>query len=435
MVSINQKLRKDLIEGLSNALVSLEVKGHFLSYDAHEKLIAVDDIIHDSKRSRSAEISLKASLVAMIDDHPIADFTIDYINNLLIEGAIKLGTDNSSKEYLLFDILADRQPSDLAEEIISSIATLPFNYTFSVPLTPSLGSLLPSSMEAWPINDEIRLVRVTPAFWSKFPETEPTSSRRLAEVFSDYTSRPFEAGTTVLQIDAKGYTQAYRSTATANNALLLAKAFFGLGSALGLLTNNFAALVRGQQREVMAIHRTVPPEWIGKRPFDYDADDYLKKLAPMDSELFKLGGALGGYGRLQERLALIGRCLSPGDDARRLRLAGRWFFDSSATSDEVTGFVQSMIVLETLLGEEDAASRSGLSLGSLLRNRCAYLLGRNRSERQEIIDKFTQIYQVRSAIVHNGHHQLSFSDRRLLYELRVLCARVIREESRQLVSS
>ena len=62
-----------------------------------------------------------------------------------------------------------------------------------------------------------------------------------------------------------------------------------------------------------------------------------------------------------------------GDKGARIVRASQWFFDSHTGQDELLSFVQSMVVLEILLGEKRPSEEIGLS--ELLRNRCAYLIG------------------------------------------------------------
>ena len=85
-----------------------------------------------------------------------------------------------------------------------------------------------------------------------------------------------------------------------------------------------------------------------------------------------------------------------------------------------------MIVLEILLGEEDRSDEIGL--GELLRNRCAYLIGKTHKQRSEILRDFNRIYAVRSLIVHRGKSRLTPDERSLFHKLRWMCRRVIEEE-------
>jgi Apea-like HEPN len=89
-----------------------------------------------------------------------------------------------------------------------------------------------------------------------------------------------------------------------------------------------------------------------------------------------------------------------------------------------------MIALEILLGDKQRSDLMGLS--ELLRNRCAYLIGKNQRQRESILDDFGRIYDVRSQIVHRGKSRLSRQEQYLFFRLRWMCFRVIQEEVRLL---
>jgi hypothetical protein len=122
---------------------------------------------------------------------------------------------------------------------------------------------------------------------------------------------------------------------------------------------------------------------------------------------------------------LISKALSR-EEAEKLRLAGKWLFDSYCGNNELLSFIQTTVSLEILLGEKSVSDLMGL--GELLRNRCAYLIGNTHSQREEILDDFKKIYDIRSKIVHRGKSQLSRHERGLFHKLQWMTNRVIQEE-------
>jgi hypothetical protein len=96
-------------------------------------------------------------------------------------------------------------------------------------------------------------------------------------------------------------------------------------------------------------------------------------------------------------------------------------------------FVQTIVVLEILLGDDTA--NDDLGLGQLLRNRCAFLIGKSHEQRADILRDFTKIYRVRSQIVHRGKSRLSREERALFFQLQWICMRVIQEELRLLATN
>ena len=85
-----------------------------------------------------------------------------------------------------------------------------------------------------------------------------------------------------------------------------------------------------------------------------------------------------------------------------------------------------MTSLEILLGDKASSEATGLMV--LLKNRCAYSIGRNQAERNWILTKFDEIYDVRSRIVHRGHRRLTKAERMLFFLLQDLVRRTICHE-------
>jgi hypothetical protein len=107
-------------------------------------------------------------------------------------------------------------------------------------------------------------------------------------------------------------------------------------------------------------------------------------------------------------------------------LAAQWLFDSYTGSDAIMNFIQGMVVLEILLGNKAVSDEIGL--GTLLGNRCAYLIATNQDERLEILRSFSEIYDVRSQIVHSGKQRLNAMEYTLFNKLLGYCTSVICKE-------
>ncbi|MBN9277161.1 MAG: hypothetical protein J0I57_05940, partial [Hyphomicrobium sp.] len=139
----------------------------------------------------------------------------------------------------------------------------------------------------------------------------------------------------------------------------------------------------------------------------------------LDSEERKLSWAEHTLGNMASAFAGL-------EKAETILLGAQWLFDSYSSRDELLSFVQAMVVLEILLGDKNASDKIGL--GSLLRNRCAYLIGNSQEERTNILQDFNKIYSVRSQIVHAGKHRLTLEERSLFRRLQWMCRRVIDKE-------
>ncbi|WP_314102735.1 HEPN domain-containing protein [uncultured Stenotrophomonas sp.] len=117
---------------------------------------------------------------------------------------------------------------------------------------------------------------------------------------------------------------------------------------------------------------------------------------------------------------------------QRVLNAARWFFDSHSGSNLQVRFVQIATAFEILLGDREQSRETGL--GTLMANRCAYMLGKNDSSRQKICDAFKAGYGIRSTIVHTGKTRLSSADLGHFYYMQELCAAVIRKECSDFLS-
>ena len=127
------------------------------------------------------------------------------------------------------------------------------------------------------------------------------------------------------------------------------------------------------------------------------------------------------------RLRDIAAVFSAERKGESITLASQWLFDSHAGRDELLSFIQAMVVLEIILGDNKKLSDE-IGLSALMRNRCAYLIGASQQDRAELLQLFSKIYGVRSQIVHSGKHRLTLDERTLFSRLRWMCRRVIDKE-------
>jgi hypothetical protein len=114
------------------------------------------------------------------------------------------------------------------------------------------------------------------------------------------------------------------------------------------------------------------------------------------------------------------------DHNRRLFTSCLWLFRAHTGTRPMDQLLYATISLEVLLGDRETADRIGLT--KLLANRCAYLLGESRSQRDQIMTEFKDIYDIRSQIVHAGLHQFGREVEKASSRAKSLAARVIRKE-------
>jgi hypothetical protein len=107
-----------------------------------------------------------------------------------------------------------------------------------------------------------------------------------------------------------------------------------------------------------------------------------------------------------------------------IKTASEWYFEALCTENETFKFIQYTIAIESLLGDPQKQDR----ITERLSDRCAYLLGDNQKEREEIKVSFEKIYGIRSAIIHRRSSRLQEEDSRFLAQAEVLTRRLIRKE-------
>jgi len=423
LIKLNPETKKTLTQELVKALAGMSIINGNIGFEAWQALAATGAVLpkdHKPKANGDPGRQVRTRLNAIISDDPVRDFAFDYLLEV-VPGILGL-TDASGP---LAETLGT-DPKTLANELIDALEELPYPYAFSIALPEQLSFLLPQSDAELKIGARVRLTRADHAFKQRYPIVFVGSRNESKLPVASLGFPTINSGTVMLQIEADGFVDSYGTSTTVQDGMLAIKAFFGFCIANGVLDRGFAWSPKSEVVQ-MLFHRRDLAEYVGHKEFEPDASYFMQNL--------RMAPARPSADQIQEKLQRIGLWLDESVPLQRLQLASRWFFDSSATRDDITGFVQAVIVLETLLGDTEASDRNAISLGELLRNRCAYLLGKSAKERESIMKQFKAIYEIRSAIVHRGHHRLTTHEMVLLHMLRSFCARVIRAEGNLLTST
>ena len=113
--------------------------------------------------------------------------------------------------------------------------------------------------------------------------------------------------------------------------------------------------------------------------------------------------------RLQYPIKLL-RTSDSDESTEPIKTAIEWAFDSLTNDNDTFAFIQACIGLESILGDEDSKE----NITKTLADRCAYLLGNSISKRKDIREKFKDLYEVRSKLVHGRKASLDDEQRSLL---------------------
>nr|WP_315595518.1 HEPN domain-containing protein [uncultured Cupriavidus sp.] len=146
-----------------------------------------------------------------------------------------------------------------------------------------------------------------------------------------------------------------------------------------------------------------------KAPLPMDVCRLLEKARPdTDSENWKKAvAAESAHSALKSVLRLPSLLMiSDSPEAKRVRAATEWCFDSYVSENQTLAFLQTCIGLEALFGDDT----SNGSLTHTLADRCAYLIGNNIKGRNTIRERFKELYVMRSKLVHGNATSLDESD-------------------------
>lgn len=209
------------------------------------------------------------------------------------------------------------------------------------------------------------------------------------------------------------------------------RAFYGAAQALSMLENHYSIQEGSKKPQVMVHHE--------------DKHRTIVYTGSMEEELWSAHYQLSTFwwmeglpenrraGEIAEKMGLIAQIYSDDLALRRIYTACIWFYRANVSKRPLDALLESTIAMEVMLGDEKESE--GVGLTKLLRNRCAYMLGQDQSEREAILQSFTDLYKLRSAIVHSGRHRASESERAVVSQALGLCGRVIAHELRGAASA
>lgn len=417
-LNLHEGCKKHLKNQVAQALSSVKIKNlSFLDYPSFDEVTKLEPIL---------PTDIKEQLECYISESPLFDFIYGYLSKQLHEEQT-FDSEHPEESLTFIDKYNDLQV--IASEIIDTFDSLPWQYTFTFKLNSSLSSYITD--EVIQITPDIRVLKVGDELVNNFPLASGIAIRGrsllgggLGSVFGSAGATEWEPDSVYVQIRAEGFIGKYVSTSPLNQAIDTFKSFLGLLIAQRALRVRYSYSSNTIKSRIY-IHRETKT-WniddsselaseVGKAISDLEIDDLNGSL---DTDLKK--SVL-----ISHTFNVLTKALSQ-QESEKLRLAGRWLFDSYCGSNELLSFIQATVSLEILLG--DKAMSDLMGLGELLRNRCAYLIGKTHAQREEVLSDFQNIYDIRSKIVHRGKSQLSRRDRELFHKLQWMANRVIQEE-------
>lgn len=422
-LNIHERCKERLIEVIAEQLGNIQVKNKmFVERASCIGVLAAESILPNSG-------DIKETLKDSIGEIPIFEFVYESISRELAEN---IGYDSALPLVKLTDIEGYHDAVEVATRLVHEFDSLPWRYTFSIEMNSDMAKLVQENIGVFEVSENMAIRKSDEDFSSTYSpmsgieeRDKSISNRGLLSLFTEHS---WNASGAFLQIKNNGFVGQYGPAETHTQVIEKLKSFCGLGIALRLFKIN-PTYRSTPTKAKFYIHKAERDNWVmlGKHELDYDVSDTFHDLVIHD-----LDGVLDTQdkktswvnGRLRE-MGTVFSCENL-SKTHKLLLACQWLFESYSGKNELLSFVQTTVVIEILLG--DKASSEQVGLGALLRNRCAYLIGVSQTQRNEILDDFQKIYDVRSKIVHGGKSRLNYIERGLLGKLQWMCRRVIQEE-------
>jgi hypothetical protein len=377
------------------------------------------------------------TITRCMGDLPFLEFTASILTEYLRQISKYDSAEESVPILSLFD--ASKTPQHIADDIVTSFNQLPWSYTFTFELPEALSTILAPTVAEFPLSGNVRLINMNSGSGKRFPflsgDEKVDDAIHRWGLLSLVNEKGWAENRLYVQVKSTGFVDVYGSNESANEAIDTVKSFFGLCLALKLFKYRRVYPEKIHYAPIY-VHRLKAEEgWTISNKIDLD-EPLQRAIArisftdfepdkPIENLAIKLVANVHDHFKepLEHRT----------NDGVRLATACQWLFESYYGADEMLSFVQATVVLEILLGDQAPSNEIGLS--ELIRNRCAYLIGSDMNERATLLKDFTEIYRVRSAIVHRGKRKLRLAERQLFSTLRWMCERVIQEEARLLAKS
>lgn len=417
-IELHQRARSRMAEQLAEILLNISIHdGCFVTARSLLPLVALDRTLP----TNTPEIRI---LHSYIDDEPAYHFFSEYIN-LTVSREMKYA---SGQNFNLNKVPYFNDVESASRHLVSELTTLPWKYLIYYNLWGDAAQLMPPDLDEFVLSDNTRLIRVSAENIHNFPKPpNNVVDGSLASMFGlfGHSADEISIGRVAFVTEAEGFIGRYAISEPLRRAESRLRAFLGLCLATGVLSSGNSYMPSPPKQRLLIQRLDNESDEIERTDeLDDDFNRAITKLEPL-----KLGP---GHDQKASdfvkhyQLELMRAAFKDTQTGRQIQLAARWHFDSNANSGELLSFIQAMVCLEIVLGDQNEASENGL--GETIRNRCAYLIGKSIEDRQRIIEDIKNIYRVRSKIVHTGKDSLSGKERIMMFRLRQICSQVLQAE-------
>ncbi|MNJ94512.1 hypothetical protein D3C87_122120 [compost metagenome] len=417
-------------------------------------------------RSRIAEVVkdmpiMAGNIFGYVDDQQmklLSDWLlqINELNDLLDEGDLTSIIVRQCRPYanaapVDFQGTIEQLPGinvdELVEHIVVFLESLPRKYFvfFEIPKFQKYG--IPEIQ----LSNQLAIVETTDSFDNRYlrPIEETNNDAQLLRRYKTY-----------IRIAVEGFGNQSLVSACVAKAIGQLKHFVYLGTAFSVLRekglSDLIAEMYIDQSDVMTrqrVHAVIcnadnPQEESYDLRLPFEVSDQLAWMQALETDLNVFGEIGNATSLLSGRPAVtpeekveaiklnflsaatLLNIPSDIEDAKTLKTAIEWLFDSNVDKNNTFSFLQACIGLEALLGD-DKKDR----VTEKLADRYSYLLGQTASDRKKYRDQFLKIYDHRSNIMHGRRAKLKGGDYKAMSSARTMLDQCIRVEIRGLLKS
>lgn len=368
-----------------------------------------------------------------VDDFPFVEFVLETIRTELNQN---YDYDSDSASQPLGQIAEYTNKEALADRLIDQFEKLPNKYSVAIQLPENFFPTALLDDGAKSLGEGAGIHPPDMVFQQKFPLEHP-NPRIMARAKGGGLLSTLLLGNPSWKQDqfcfvteVEGHIGIWGSGNPMARAQDLLESFIGLGLAKLLFTYSFA-FDNEKVRRNFNVHQLKGDsgEFYTSVELNEDAAEVVRhvKSFKFDSD-YPVDSRMPWLARQLSEIDKVFRSENGG----RVILASKWFFDHYKNSDPALQYVRLMTCLEIILGEGNI--NQGISLGDLLSNRLAYLIGKDYSDRAKILKEFKEIYNLRSRILHQGKHRLKREERAKMTTLIGYCRKAIDAESTLLIS-
>lgn len=412
-IELHDGAKKAAIAYLASRLPSLRIAGRqFVDSSDLVGLMGVDDKLPSQK--------IAAAETEYIGSNPLFEFSIETLaRDLRDQFKYELGA-----TCLLGELDGFPKPDDYARKLVDEFCTLPWHYTYTLPLPSQFPGLLADSENELALSRDFRIARMTEERATEYPlvSSIPLRNERIGGLGLLKIGPSWQVGSECLQCQITGFVGEYGAT------LPMVRAASRIRALLGILLSSRALENGSRFRQSLApprayFHQRLTTGWeiIRDEEISVSLGDFLHR-----AQLNSLNGSVAVEASrtwLRHNVLKAVPAFQDSLQAKRVQLAATWLFDAYQ-ADALLSFVQTMVCLEILLGENGEDE----SIGAAIRSRCMYLIGSSYDDREEIAHTLRESYRIRSKIVHTGKDTLTHQEDVHLYSLKRICARVVSKE-------